>query len=191
MVALHRLVLVRHGQTEWSLTGQHTSRTDLPLTRAGREQATRLAPRLAGRRFAAVFTSPLQRASETAVLAGLGDRAVVDGDLREWDYGLDEGRTTPEIRAERPNWTVWGDGPLAGETPAEVARRADRVLARVRPLLEDGDVALFGHGHFLRVIAARWLELDAGGGRLLAVDPGTVSELDHEREQPVIRIWNS
>jgi probable phosphoglycerate mutase len=187
----HRLVLIRHGETDWSHSGQHTSRTDVALTERGREQAARLAQRLESRHFVAVFTSPSQRASSTAALAGLGDRAVVDGDLREWDYGRDEGLTTPEIRVDRPGWTVWDQGPLEGETADEVGARADDLLARLRLLLDEGDVALVGHGHFLRVVAARWLELDGREGRLLALDPGTISELDHEREQPVIRVWNS
>jgi probable phosphoglycerate mutase len=184
-------VLIRHAQTEWSQTGLHTSHTDVPLTARGRDQARRLAARLQGRTFVAVLSSPLLRATDTAALAGLGDRAVLDDDLREWDYGEDEGRTTAEIRPERPGWTVFGAGPVGGETADEVGARADRLLARVRPLLDDGEVALVGHGHFLRVVTARWLELDARAGRLFALDPGTISELDHEREQPVIRVWNA
>jgi len=151
-----RVHLVRHGATEWSVTGQHTGRTDIPLTEEGRRQAERLAARLARERFALVLVSPLARARETARITGFGDVAEVDPDLVEWDYGDYDGRTAAEIRRERPGWTPWHGGFPGGETLEEVAARADRVVARVRGV--DGDVALFAHGHILRVIAARWLE---------------------------------
>lgn len=184
------IVLVRHGETAWSRSGQHTSRTDVPLTDIGREQASGLAHALARWSFTTVWTSPMRRARETCDLAGLGGRAVVDDDLREWDYGLDEGRTTAEIRAERPGWTVFRDGPAGGESADDVQARADRVLERVRASLDAGNVAVFGHGHMLRVIGARWVGLPARAGRLLALDTATRSVLGFEREQPVVRAWN-
>jgi broad specificity phosphatase PhoE len=181
------VVLVRHGETEWSRSGKHTGRTDVPLSETGRRQAEAAGAALRGRQFALVLTSPLQRAAETAVLAGFRD-AVEDDDLREWDYGAYEGRTTPEIRDERPGWTLWKDGVPDGETEAEIGARTDRVIARVRAA--DGDVALFAHGHFLRVLTARWLGLDAAEGRLFALDTATISVVGYERETPVIRLWN-
>lgn len=143
---------------------------------------------MTGQSFAAVLTSPLQRARDTCTLAGCGDGAVVDDDLREWDYGDYEGLTTAEIRAERPDWTVWRDGCPAGETAADVGARADRVIARLREY--DGTVAVFGHGHCLRVIAARWVGLPPADGALLALDTASLSRLGWEREQPVVRAWN-
>lgn len=179
---------MRHGETEWSASGRHTGRTDVPLTEAGRAAARRLADVLSGQSFAAVFTSPMQRALETCVLAGLGDHAVVDDDLGEWDYGDYEGLTTAEIRSERPNWTLWRDGCPGGEVAGDVGARADRLIAR---LLEyDGTVAVFGHGHCLRVIGARWVGLPPDDGGLLALDTATVSRLGWEREQSVVRAWN-
>ena len=183
------VVLVRHGETEWSATGQHTGNTDIPLTDRGRGQARELGARLSRWQFVLVLTSPLQRASETATLAGLGDRTVVDDDLREWDYGSYEGRRTVDIREERPGWTVWRGGVPDGETIEHVGDRADRVIERVREV--DGDVALFAHGHLLRMLAARWVGLEPDGGRLLALDAATISVLGWEREQPVIRMWNA
>jgi probable phosphoglycerate mutase len=180
------VVLVRHGETEWTRSGQHTGRTDIPLTEEGRRQARLIGDSLGGRRFALLLTSPLQRAAETARLAGL-DAAVRD-DLREWDYGMYEGRTTVDIRKERPGWVLWRDGAPQGETVEEVARRVDRVIDEVRPA--DGDVALFAHGHTLRVLAARWLGLPPRDGRLFALDTATLSILGYERETPVIRLWN-
>ena len=188
--AAHDVVLVRHGETEWARTGRHTGRADVALNERGREQASALAPRLAVRSFAAVLSSPSSRARDTCSLAGLGDVAVVDDDLSEWDYGVDEGRTTAEIRVERPGWTVWGEGPREGETVAEVAERADRVVARIEVGLRDGDVAVFGHGHALRVLCARWLGLEGRAGRLFTLEPASVSALRHEREQRVIGSWN-
>jgi broad specificity phosphatase PhoE len=182
------VVLVRHGETEWSRSGRHTGKTDLPLTEKGREDAERLSACLAGRRFARVLTSPLRRATETCRLAGLGDGADVRADLREWDYGEYEGRTTPEIRNERPGWTLWTDGVPGGETADEVGARADRVIAEVRAI--EGDVAIFGHGHMLRVLAARWIELSPVEGRRFALEAGRIGVLGHERETPVILRWN-
>jgi probable phosphoglycerate mutase len=159
------------------------------LTGRGREEAHEVGARLAGRRFALVLSSPSTRALETCRLAGLGDEARVCGDLHEWDYGGYEGMTTAQIQAGRPGWTIWtGDVP-GGETLAEVGARADRVLAEVRAAA--GDVAVFSHGHFLRVLAARWVGLEPSGGGVLALDPGTISLLGHEHERPVVREWNA
>jgi len=182
------LVLVRHGATEWSTTGKHTGRTDVPLNEAGRGDADRLRERLAAYDFQLVLASPLARARETAERAGLGDRAVVDEDLREFDYGDYEGLTTPEIRVDRPGWSVWRDGSPGGERADDVGARADRVIARA--LEAGGDVALFAHGHLLRVLAARWLELPAAYGGHLALSTGSVSELGYERERRAIWLWN-
>ena len=182
------VVLVRHGETLWSRSGKHTGRTDIPLTEEGRRQSERVGETLRGRRFALVLTSPLQRAAETCRLAGLGDVAAFREELMEWDYGAYEGRTTPEIRAEVPGWSLWRDGVPEGENAADVGRRVDAVIADVRAV--DGDVALFAHGHLLRVLAARWLGLPPTEGRLFALDPATISILGHERETPVLRRWN-
>jgi len=183
-----KLVLIRHGETEWSRAKRHTGRTDLPLTDAGREQARRAAAAVAGRPFALVLTSPLQRARVTAELAGLGDRAEVDPDLREWDYGDMEGRTTAEIREERPGWEVWSGDLPNGETLAEVGGRADRVIERVCGV--DGDVAVFAHGHILRILGARWIGLSPEGGGRLALETAAVCELGYERERHVLVTWN-
>lgn len=180
--------LVRHGQTEWSAGGRHTGRTDVPLDEAGRLQSLALGERLAGHTVALVLSSPLQRAHETCVLAGYGDRAELDDDLMEWDYGGYEGLTTDEIRASHPGWTLWQDGCPDGETAAAVGVRADRVVARARTA--DGDTVVFAHGHLLRVLAARWLALAAETGALFALDAASVSILGWEREQAVIRAWN-
>lgn len=182
------LVLVRHGETEWTLSGQHSGRTDVPLTEAGRRQVATVAPKLAGRQFARVLSSPLSRAWDTAALTGFADRAERRDDLMEWDYGDYDGVTTPEIRKDRPGWTVWADGVPNGEAVDDVGRRADRLLAEVRD--SDGDVLLFSHGHFLRILAARWIGLPPGDGRRLALGPGSVSVLGWERETPVIVRWN-
>ena len=182
------VVLVRHGETEWSRTGKHTGSTDVPLTDRGRRQADALGAHLAERQFALVLTSPLQRAAETCSLAGYGDVAQRRDDLREWDYGAYEGRTTPEVREERPGWTLWDGGVPDGETADEVGARADRVIAELRSL--DGDASVFAHGHVLRVLTARWLGLDPNAGRLFALDTATISVLGYERETPVIRVWN-
>jgi probable phosphoglycerate mutase len=182
------IVLVRHGPTEWSVSGRHTGTTDLPLTDDGREIAGRLHDRLAGYDFSLVLSSPLARARETAELAGLGDRVELDRDLREYEYGEYEGLTTEEIREGRPGWLLWDDGVPGGETPDQVGERADRVIARA--LQADGDVALFAHGHVLRVLGARWIEQPAACAGRLALGTAAVCELDHEREQRVIRLWN-
>jgi probable phosphoglycerate mutase len=189
------LILLRHGETEWSASGQHTGRTDIPLTARGEAAAAALAPALARRPIRAAFTSPASRAVRTAELAGLHD-AKPDPDLQEWDYGGYEGRTTPQIQQDRPGWYLWRDGVIPGdaahpgETVAQVGARADAVLARVRPLLADGDVALVAHGHILRVLTARWLELAPDGGRLFRLDTGTISALGTEHDYPVITAWN-
>ena len=184
------IFLVRHGETPWSRSGQHTSLTDVALTDRGRLQAQRLAMLFTGRTIAEVRTSPLERAAETCRLLDLGGNPIVDADLREWDYGDDEGLTTAQIRATRPGWTVWGDGPKSGETIDDVARRVDRVIERACVASQAGDVVLVGHGHCLRVLAACWLATDPHFGRYLALDPASISELGFEREQRVLRVWN-
>jgi probable phosphoglycerate mutase len=180
--------LIRHGQTAWTLSGAHTGRTDLPLTDAGRENAIAAGRWLAGRRFALVLTSPLSRARETCRLAGYGDVAQVDPNLVEWNYGDYEGRTTADIRKENPDWSLWREGPPHGETVEEVGARAEAVLARVAQV--DGDVALFAHGHILRILTARWLGLPPDCGRMFALSTATVSTLGFERETHVIQQWN-
>lgn len=183
------VVLMRHGATEWSASGQHTGRTDIPLTEEGREAARALAPRVATWTFSLVLTSPLRRARETCDLVGLGAQAVVDDDLREWDYGDYEGKTTAEIRQSVPGWTIW-TGPVPnGETPEQVAARADRVIARCDAT--EGDVALFAHGHILRVLTARWLSYPPTEGKRFALDTSTLSVLGYEHEDKVIRTWNA
>ncbi len=182
------LWLVRHGETEWSRLGRHTGLTDVPLTDEGRAQARTVARKLDGREFALVLSSPLSRALETARLAGFAAEVETTDDLREWDYGADEGRTTAEIRVDRPGWTVWRDGPRDGETAEEVAARVDRVIERVRAA--DGDALVFAHGHLLRVLAARWLGEPPTEGRLYALSTATVSVLGWERETAVIERWN-
>ncbi|MDQ3898534.1 MAG: histidine phosphatase family protein [Actinomycetota bacterium] len=184
----NEVVLVRHGETEWSASGQHTGTTDIPLTDEGRRHAEALGARLVGWRFARVLSSPLSRALDTCRLAGLGDGAEVTGDLREWDYGEYEGRRTVEIREERPGWDLWVDGVPGGETVEEVGRRADRVIAAARDT--DGPVALFAHGHLLRVLAARWIGLPPDHGRLLALSTASISVLGWERETAVVQRWN-
>lgn len=184
----HDVVVLRHGETGWSRSGKHTSRTDVALTDVGQAQAEALGRMLAGRRFALVLASPLARAWHTAALAGLGGAAEACDDLREWDYGEYEGRTTAEIRREVAGWTVWTHPVPGGETAEEVAARADRVIERARAA--DGTVALVGHGHHLRVLAARWCGLGPADGRRLALDAGSLSELSWERETPVIGGWN-
>ena len=189
-----RLVLLRHGETEWSRDGRHTGRTDVPLTTVGERDARQLAPRLAGFDLRLVLCSPLSRARRTAELAGLDP--VTDDDLMEWDYGGYEGRTTREIREDvgDPGWTVFGDGVVPGATPGEtveeVAARASRVLTRVAEPLRRGDVALVAHGHLLRILAATYLHQDARFGAQLLLDAGAVCVLDHERGVPAVRSWN-
>jgi broad specificity phosphatase PhoE len=182
------ILLIRHGETEWSRTGKHTGRTDVPLTERGEEDARAVGEALKRRRFELVLTSPLARAIETCRLAGLGDAAVLRDDLAEWDYGAYEGRKTVDIREERPSWSLWRDGVPDGETGAQVGGRVDRVIAELRSL--EGDAVVFAHGHLLRVLAARWLGLEPDAGRLFALDPATISILSYERETPVIRLWN-
>ena len=184
----HELLLARHGETEWSASGRHTSHTDLPLTGKGRRLAARLAPLLADRPFALVLTSPMRRAIETCELAGMRDFQV-RGELREWDYGEYEGATTEEILERRPGWDLWRDGCPGGESPQDVGTRADRLLAEARAV--DGDVVAFGHGHMLRVLAARWLELEPARGALFALATGTLSTLGYEHERPVICSWSA
>jgi len=181
------LWLVRHGETEWSLSGAHTGRTDIPLTDAGRAAAEAIGRRLAGHRFALVLTSPLSRARETARLAGF-DAAEIDPNLREWDYGDYEGRTTPEIRAQRRDWNLWRDGVPNGETIEQVAARADAAI--VRAAAADGDVAMFAHGHLLRILTGRWLGLPPADGRLFVLGTASLSTLGYERETRAITRWN-
>ena len=180
--------LVRHGETEWSLSGAHTGRTDIPLTANGEIQAAALGRRLAGHSFDLVLTSPMARARETCRLAGFGDRAEIDPDLVEWNYGDYEGKSTAEIRRWRPDWLLWRDGVPNGETVEGVGERADRVIARVAGV--NGDVALFAHGHVLRILTARWLGLEAAAGRLFALGTATLSTLGYEHETRVITSWN-
>ncbi len=182
------LWLIRHGETEWSLSGAHTGRTDIPLTPAGERSAAEIGRHLAGRVFSLVLTSPLARARETCRIAGFGDAALVEPDLREWDYGAYEGRTTAEIRQEAPDWSIWTSGARDGETGEEVAARARRVIERC--IGAGGDVALFAHGHLLRVLAACWLDLPPASGRLLALSTASLSILGYERDTRVIRLWN-
>ena len=182
--------LARHGQTAWTVSHQHTGVTDMPLTAAGETEAVRLGERLAGRTFAAVFTGPLRRATRTCQLAGFGSSAVVEPDLMEWNYGAYEGRTTAEIRAERPGWDLFRDGCPDGETPGQVAARADRIIERVRAI--PGNTVIFSSGHFLRMFAARWLGLEPGAGRYFVLGTASLSELgyEHDRSEPVIRLWD-
>jgi broad specificity phosphatase PhoE len=183
--------VARHGETAWSLSGQHTGLTDLPLTPNGERNAQRLGERLKGLTFARVFTSPLQRASRTCALAGFGAMAEVDVDLAEWNYGEHEGRTSAEIHAERPNWDLFRDGCPGGESPTQVSERADRVVQRIRAV--EGNVLLFSSGHFLRVLAARWLALGPGSaGRYFLLSTASLSALsyEHSLSRPAIRLWN-
>ncbi len=182
-----QLWLVRHGATAWSAAGKHTSSTDLDLVEAGVEEARTVGPKIGGASFGRVLSSPRLRARRTAEIAGFHDPEVLD-DLREWEYGEDEGRTTAEIREERPGWTVWGAGPAGGETAAEVGARADRVVDLVRAT--DGPVLAFSHGHFCRVLGARWLGLDVADGAHLALSTASVSVLGWERDVPVVLHWN-
>jgi len=187
---LHVLYLARHGETAWSLSGQHTSVTDLPLTEAGERQADYLGHRLKGQRFAKVFTSPLQRAARTCARAGFGDVVQVDPDLLEWNYGRYEGRTSKDIHAERPDWDLFRDGCPGGESPDEVGARADRVVQKARAI--EGDVLLFSSGHILRVVGARWLGLAPEAARYFLLRTASLSALgyEHTRAQPVIQLWD-
>jgi broad specificity phosphatase PhoE len=188
--ALPIVYLARHGETAWTLTGQHTGLTDLPLTERGERNARRLEERLRGVTFAKVFTSPLQRATRTCELAGFGALAEIDRDLLEWNYGEYEGRLTTDIHRERPDWQLFRDGCPGGESPNQIGARADRAVKRVRAI--DGDVLVFSSGHFLRVFAARWLGLDAAFGRYFVLSTASLSALcyEHNRSQPVIRLWD-
>jgi len=187
---LQVVYLARHGETEWSVSGQHTGRTDIPLTARGEQDAQRLARRLAGVTFAKVFTSPLARARRTCELAGFGGAAEVDADLQEWDYGAYEGRRTVDIRQERPDWYLFRDGCPGGESVEAIGTRADRVVARLRAI--EADVLVFGHGHILRVLAARWLGLPPGEARLFVLSTAALSILgyEHALHEPAIRLWN-
>ena len=182
------IVLVRHGQTEWSASGRHTGRTDVPLTELGRRQADALGQMLDRSEFSLVLSSPLARAWETMVRAGYEHSALADADLMEWDYGVYEGRRTEEIQREIPNWSIWTHPVSDGESLDEVGARADRVIGRALEI--DGKVALFAHGHLLRVLGARWMRLPPGVGRNLRLDTATVSTLGWERDAPVLRFWN-
>jgi broad specificity phosphatase PhoE len=188
--ALPVIYLARHGETAWSLSGQHTGRTDLPLTEGGESNARALGVRLRGLVFAKIFTSPSQRAVRTCELAGFADAGEPDPDLAEWDYGQYEGRRTAEILAERPGWQLFRDGSPGGEAPAEIGVRADRVVSRLRAV--HGDVLVFSSAHILRVLAARWLGLEPAGGRYLLLGTGSLSVLgyEHNLAEPVIRLWN-
>jgi broad specificity phosphatase PhoE len=183
------IVLVRHGQTEWSASRRHTSVTDLPLTDTGVRQARALGAALAGRAFAAVLSSPRLRARHTAELSGLTVTAI-DDDLAEWFYGDYEGLTTPEIVARNPGWVLFRDGCPGGESPQQVGARIDRVLDRARAALDDGDVALIAHGHSLRVVTARWLDQPVAAGAKYRLDTATLSTLGHEHGRPVLATWN-
>jgi broad specificity phosphatase PhoE len=195
MAGMGELIALRHGETEWSASGRHTGRTDVPLTARGEAAAAALAPVLARRQICATFCSPATRAVRTAQLAGL-QNVKLDPDLWEWDYGGYEGRTTAQIQQERPGWYLWRDGVIPGdsahpgETLAQVGARTDAVLARARPMLPEADVALVAHGHVLRVLTARWLELNPDGGRLFRLDTGTYSSLGTEHDYPVITSWS-
>jgi len=182
------LWLIRHGETDWSLTGQHTGRTDVSLTAEGERQARMLAGKLTGRKFSVVLTSPLTRARRTCELAGFGGVAQIEPNLAEWDYGAYEGLTSEEIQQDHPGWTIFGDGAPGGETIAQVAGRAQSVIARA--VGAGGDVALFAHGHILRILAACWLELPPDGGRYFALSPAGISTLGYEHIARVITRWN-
>lgn len=188
--ALPEVHLIRHGETAWTESRRHTGLTDIPLTERGEHQARRLGEHLHGRTYAHAFTSPLQRARRTCELAGFAATALVDPELVEWDYGKFDGLTTAEIRKLQPGWQLFRDGCPGGESVAEIGARADRVLARLRAM--PGDVLLFSSGHFTRVFAARWLGLDASCGRLLLLGTTTLSVLgyEHDKTNPVIRLWN-
>jgi broad specificity phosphatase PhoE len=187
---LPSVYLARHGETAWSLTGQHTGLTDLPLTGRGERNARRLGERLAGLAFAKVFTSPLQRAARTCELAGFGAVAATDSELVEWNYGQYEGLRTADIHAARPGWQLFRDGCPGGESPATIGARADHVLSRLRTI--QGDVLIFSSGHFLRVLAARWLGLEPAGARFFMLSTASLSAIGYENDlsQPVIRLWN-
>ena len=183
------VVLVRHGETEWTLTGQHTGRTDIPLTERGRKQARLLQPLLSTANFALVLSSPLQRARETCELAGLGSQMEIEPDLMEWDYGEYEGITSKEIKRAAPNWMVFTDGCPGGETPKQVGARVDRLIHRIRPVA--GRVALFAHGHLLRVFVARWIGFPPSAGQHFLLDTSTVGVLGYYQGVPAVKRWNA
>jgi broad specificity phosphatase PhoE len=183
-----KVFAIRHGETAWSLSGQHTGTTDLPLTDNGRRLAERMRPVLATNTFDLVLCSPMQRARETCELAGLGDKAVVDPDLLEWNYGEYEGLTPKQIYEVAPGWLIFRDGCPGGETARQVGVRVDRLIARSRTI--GGDIALFGHGHMLRVLVARWIGMPARGGQHFALDTGTLCVLGYYREIPAVLVWN-
>ena len=187
--AVPRVYLIRHAETEWSRSGRHTGTTDLPLTDAGRQRARALEPLLAHANLVLVLSSPLRRARQTSALAGFGERAVIDADLAEWNYGEYEGMTIEQIHEKAPGWVVFRDGSPGGESPAQVGARVDRVIERIQSAA--GDVALFGHGHVLRVLAARWLSLPVHAGSRFLLDTGTLSALGHYRGIPALEQWNS
>jgi broad specificity phosphatase PhoE len=183
-----RVYIVRHGATEWSVSGQHTSRTDLPLIESGEEQAREVGRKLEDRRFELVLCSPLLRARETCQLAGFGDAAELCDDLREWDYGEYEGLTTPEVHERDPDWSLWRDGCPGGESPEQIGARVDRVLERFARL--EGEGLAFAHGHVLRVLTARWLEMGVAAGARFKLEAGSIGVLGHERETRVIEAWS-
>ena len=184
-----KVFAIRHGETEWSLAGRHTGTTDIPLTENGRRRAERMRPVLARNEFRLVLCSPMQRARETCALAGLRDKAVIDPDLAEWDYGEYEGLTPEQVDKLAPGWSIFRDGCPRGETPEQIGTRVDRVIARARAA--GGDVALFAHGHLLRVLAARWIGLSPGGGEHFLLDTGTLCVLGCYRKIPAVRVWNA
>ena len=188
-MAVQEVLLIRHGETEWSLSGQHTGISDIPLTEKGREVAAQWRPLLSMRSFALVLSSPLQRAVTTCELAGLGSMAFTDRDLMEWDYGSYEGLTSAQIRAKRPDWLIFRDGCPGGESPEQIGARVDRVIAKVRAV--EGDAALFAHGHVLRVLGARWLGLDATAGSHFLLSTATACVLSSYRAVPAIKRWNA
>jgi probable phosphoglycerate mutase len=184
-----KVLLIRHGETEWSLNGRHTGTTDIPLTENGRNVAREWKPVLSQLAFELVLTSPMQRARETCELTGLGQRAEVDNDIREWNYGDDEGLTAQQILAKRPSWMIFADGCPNGEGPSDVQSRVNRVIKKVRVV--KGDVALFSHGHFLRSFVAVWLGLRVRDGSFFLLDPATVSVMSHYRDIPAVKHWNA
>jgi broad specificity phosphatase PhoE len=188
MTSGHEIWLVRHGETEWSRSGKHTGRTDVPLTPEGVKRAIQVGRDLAGHTFALVLTSPLQRAHETCRHAGMAERAEIEPNLMEWDYGVFEGRMTAEIRRDKPEWSIWNTPVPNGESPAQVGARAQKVIARAAAA--GGDTVVFSHGHLLRILAACWIGLPPTQGKLFALDTGAVSVLGYERENRVIRSWN-
>jgi probable phosphoglycerate mutase len=191
MTSIQKVLLIRHGETEWSLSGQHTGTTDIPLTENGRAVAQLLKPVFAQQTFALVLSSPLWRARETCDLAGLGDRVEVERDLVEWNYGEYEGLTPQQIHAVRPGWMIFTDGCPGGEDPDQVEARIDRVIARIRTVAGKGNVAVFSHGHLIRAFAARWLGLRAADGRFFLLDPATVNVMSYYRGVPAVKRWNA